>query len=644
MFQFLLISVMLFAFGLVYADGNPKINIQGRLTHDYGDPIKNTEISITLEDDKGMSIIKSTSTKTDSEGLYDVDVEIENNITISSQTTYKLTVNNVTKNLKFSHVPFSIYSSTATYAVNAGTATYAQKDYENQIIADTYIKGLAVSESTITITKGNNTSTEVYLPKASGSEFGLVKVGTGLSVNDGKISVSSGITVDTATYAQKDYENQIIADTYIKGLAVSESTITITKGNNTSTEVYLPKASGSEFGLVKVGTGLSVNDGKISVSSGITVDTATYAQKDYENQIIADTYIKGLAVSESTITITKGNNTSTEVYLPKASGSEFGLVKVGTGLSVNDGKISVSSGITVDTATYAQKDYENQIIADTYIKGLAVSESTITITKGNNTSTEVYLPKASGSEFGLVKVGTGLSVNDGKISVSSGITVDTATWALNLATINKLSDDNFCDKETHTYEIKVGNAVYAEKAGTASYVSTATISSSAGDRSDSMYVLVSSFGSTGEFVSQEWMKFSLDDNKKFTGADLAEMYASSENLQPGDVVSIDTTKNDAVVKTKVAEDTKVAGVVSTEPGLLLNKNQKGYKLALVGKVPTKVCNEGGNIKRGDLLVSASIAGYARKAGANPKPGTIIGKALANFSSKKGTILVLVNLQ
>ena len=127
--------------------------------------------------------------------------------------------------------------------------------------------------------------------------------------------------------------------------------------------------------------------------------------------------------------------------------------------------------------------------------------------------------------------------------------------------------------------------------------------------------------------------------------DLAEMYASSENLQPGDVVSIDTTRNDAVVKTKTAEDTKVAGVVSTEPGLLLNKNQKGYKLALVGKVPTKVCNEGGAIKRGDLLVSASVAGYAKKAGANPKPGTIIGKALENFSSnKKGTILVLVNLQ
>ena len=143
---------------------------------------------------------------------------------------------------------------------------------------------------------------------------------------------------------------------------------------------------------------------------------------------------------------------------------------------------------------------------------------------------------------------------------------------------------------------------------------------------------------------QGWVDLSATGVYK-VGADLAEMYASSENLQPGDVVSIDTTRNDAVVKTKVAEDTKVAGVVSTEPGLLLNKNQKGYKLALVGKVPTKVCNEGGAIKRGDLLVSASIAGYAKKAGANPKPGTIIGKALENFSSnKKGTILVLVNLQ
>ena len=130
----------------------------------------------------------------------------------------------------------------------------------------------------------------------------------------------------------------------------------------------------------------------------------------------------------------------------------------------------------------------------------------------------------------------------------------------------------------------------------------------------------------------------------FLYADIAEMYQSTEKLVPGDVVSIDTTKDNAIVKTKVAEDTLVAGVISTEPGVLMNQNEKGYKLALVGKVPTKVCNEGGAIKRGDLLVSASIPGYAKKAGDNPKVGTVIGKALENLDSQKGTILVLVNLQ
>ena len=89
---------------------------------------------------------------------------------------------------------------------------------------------------------------------------------------------------------------------------------------------------------------------------------------------------------------------------------------------------------------------------------------------------------------------------------------------------------------------------------------------------------------------QGWV--SLDDNagnngQIISGADLAEIYQSTEKLVPGDVVSIDTTKDNAIVKTKVAEDTLVAGVISTEPGVLMNQKEKGYKLALVGKVPTK---------------------------------------------------------
>lgn len=126
-------------------------------------------------------------------------------------------------------------------------------------------------------------------------------------------------------------------------------------------------------------------------------------------------------------------------------------------------------------------------------------------------------------------------------------------------------------------------------------------------------------------------------------ADLAEIYPSNDILNPGDIVIISETRDGYIEKSKVANDTKVAGVISTEPAILLNASEKGYKLALVGKVPVNVTNEGGDIKRGDLLTASSTPGYAMKA-VDPKPGTIIGKALENHIGSRGKILALVNLQ
>ncbi|MDR1941545.1 MAG: hypothetical protein LBQ47_04390 [Endomicrobium sp.] len=126
-------------------------------------------------------------------------------------------------------------------------------------------------------------------------------------------------------------------------------------------------------------------------------------------------------------------------------------------------------------------------------------------------------------------------------------------------------------------------------------------------------------------------------------ADLAEIYPSSDLLAPGDVVIISETRDGYIEKSKIAKDNKVAGVVSTKPGLILNSQETGYQLALVGKVPVNVTDEGGDIKRGDLLTTSSTAGYAMRA-VDPKPGTIIGKALENSKGSRSKILVLVNLQ
>ncbi len=140
-----------------------------------------------------------------------------------------------------------------------------------------------------------------------------------------------------------------------------------------------------------------------------------------------------------------------------------------------------------------------------------------------------------------------------------------------------------------------------------------------------------------------------------SGADLAEAFGVADdikNYEAGDVLVISTEKDRSVVKSNGAYSTLVAGVYATKPGILLTEEDietdisDKVPMGVVGVIPTKVCLEGGEIKRGDLLVTSSIAGVAMKADINKvKVGQVIGKALENFtSSSTGKIKVLVNVK
>ena len=63
-------------------------------------------------------------------------------------------------------------------------------------------------------------------------------------------------------------------------------------------------------------------------------------------------------------------------------------------------------------------------------------------------------------------------------------------------------------------------------------------------------------------------------------------------------------------------------------------------VAMVGVVTVKIV---GPVTKGDLLTTSNIRGHAMTA-TEPKVGTILGKALENFSGDKGMIKVLINLQ
>ena len=134
--------------------------------------------------------------------------------------------------------------------------------------------------------------------------------------------------------------------------------------------------------------------------------------------------------------------------------------------------------------------------------------------------------------------------------------------------------------------------------------------------------------------------------------DVAEWVKSSGDLLPAAVVIIDPQGPNRVTISNKAYDTRVAGVVSLKPGLLLGEaGEDKAKVAHSGRVKVKVDASYGPITAGDLLVTSSIPGHAMRSepmdvgGAKlHRPGTLIGKALESLEKGQGEVLVLLTLQ
>ena len=142
------------------------------------------------------------------------------------------------------------------------------------------------------------------------------------------------------------------------------------------------------------------------------------------------------------------------------------------------------------------------------------------------------------------------------------------------------------------------------------------------------------------------------------GADFAESiipHGGKDRYEPGEILEISAQPEDVThtfAKSKTPYSTKIAGIYSTKPGFIGNRggiNDSNAKeeipMAVLGIVPCKVSTENGPIVRGDLLVSSSTPGHAMKGTDKLKMiGSVVGKALENLDSGKGTIDVLVTLQ
>lgn len=139
------------------------------------------------------------------------------------------------------------------------------------------------------------------------------------------------------------------------------------------------------------------------------------------------------------------------------------------------------------------------------------------------------------------------------------------------------------------------------------------------------------------------------------GADFAESIAVSGNVEryaPGDLLVIDPSSERRLSLSQTPYSTLVAGIYSTQPGVVASQHRANealakdeVPLAVVGIVPCKVTAQNGPVVAGDLLVTSSIPGHAMKGTDRSRMlGAVVGKALEPLQKGSGVIQVLVTLQ
>ena len=120
---------------------------------------------------------------------------------------------------------------------------------------------------------------------------------------------------------------------------------------------------------------------------------------------------------------------------------------------------------------------------------------------------------------------------------------------------------------------------------------------------------------------------------------MAEKYATDTHYEHGTVVVFGGDAE--VTVTAEANSPKVAGVISTDPAYMMNKDAEGQYVALRGRVPCKVI---GPVAKGDVLVTSGRPGFAEAASSPHFVGVAcyVGKAISSHNTpSEGVIEIMV---
>ncbi len=341
------------------------------------------------------------------------------------------------------------------------------------------------------------------------------------------------------------------------------------------------------------------------------------------NVVSAGDGIKNAGFSASGVmTVTyDGSNTSNNSYSVTAvttTGANNAIVKTDASGIVDVKQLKVDGYKVIDTTP-------SNLSVEFYTPGGYNYQSI----KGNDASSSVV------SQYGTLDVSGG-TLKSTTLTAGAPATAGTITGQWALGSLSQFDATNGTLKST---TLTTGGAATAgQLTGSWTLQSTSGITFGTGTLDVTNGLLRSTTLSTGASgtagtITGNW-SLSVGSQLQATYADLAEFYEGDKEYEPGTVLVFGGEKE--VTTTTFRDDTRAAGVVTTDPAYVMNSGQKGIKvcIALAGRVPCKVV---GRIKKGDLLTTSATPGYAVKA-IDPKLGSIIGKALEDKDNGEAGVI------
>ena len=480
------------------------------------------------------------------------------------------------------------------------------------IVTAAAVSAASISASSTVAAAGNITGGNIL----SGGLFSVTGNVTGGNINTVGLVTATGNITSTANVAG----GNIITANLVQGSIVSATSNVIATAN----------VSGAYF----LGTG-------ISLSGNVIGDIATTANITGSN-IIATAAMSAVSVSAS------GNITGGNVL---GGANVNATLFTGTTISVSGnitgGNVSGGSNVNATTHTGTTVSVSANVTGGNILTGgQLISTQTGNSDTGagqlflngsgnnridfniNGTGAPAFTTRSAGAKVVLYP-NLGASAADYALGIDAGVlwsgVPDSSgqfKWYAGTTQVGSLSGAGAFSA--------VGSITGAAITGTSLNISTGT--ANVGSITNANANGVGNIGNSTVYFNTVFAKATSAQY-----ADLAEWYEADADYEPGTVLVFGGDKE--VTVAIGINDVRVAGVVSTNPAHIMNSGLKAEytaALALTGRVPTMVV---GAVKKGDMMVTAG--GGRAQACAEPRMGSVIGKALQDHPGGQGIIEIVV---